>query len=87
MTCCGKEVATAFCPTCGNQNYNLPSLLNHVVQNARSSKKILESYEGKRVPKTIQRREKITERWEAWEAELLELIDKAAKWDAREKTT
>lgn len=69
MKCCGNDVKTPFCPMCGNsQNSPGATLLAHIYEHVRESKRKLDAVRRSRQESTanLRRRERVIEKWEGW---------------------
>lgn len=83
MQCCGQEVTTPFCPLCGKKAVNIQGLLNHVNHCIECQSSFIRNHKNDEswLGKGTERRKQTLAKWQTWEVELVELIEKAAKWD------
>lgn len=82
LTCCGKPVATRFCPHCGSEVNTTPirQLLMHIRMRAQAEESALKSGEadladGLKGERYIAGRKVSVAKWRGWAEALEKLID------------
>ncbi len=85
MECCGQEVTTPFCPLCGKEIskevHGIEDLLAYVQRTVKTATSWV-----KTTPDDAVQPAQYLRQWKSWEVELIEVIDKAAKWDELHQT-
>lgn len=78
MKCCGKEMTTPYCPSCGKGSSEpLVTLLAHVRKNATGHRKRVDGWLARNPDShRSEKVRRIAEKWEAWRDALIEVIQK-----------
>lgn len=77
-TCCGKELATRFCPHCGAEKYghDLYTLLSYCQTNLSRTKELFDQRQESGSSR-FKGKDAVLRKWAAWVAELERVIGKS----------